>query len=418
MFTNSDRRDTIYIARQPILHSSGRVFGYELLYRASEEDVACTTAGDAAGARVLTDAVLNLGLDVLTDGQTAFVNLTRRLLLDQAATLLPKGSAVFELLEDIRVDDEVVDTCRTLFANGYTFALDDFVQGSEAETLLPYVKFVKVDVLSTSAADRAEMARRFLPQGLRLIAEKVETATMAAEVRAEGYDLVQGYFFCKPSTFVAPSLPSRRLVYLQLLGALNQPNVTTDALEDLIKHDASLSFRILRSVNSAAFAQTQEIRSIRQAIVLLGLQRIRQWASVWSMAGLNSGGTAVTATVAILRARCCELLADTLGGANGSEFFMLGLCSLLDAMLGRRMATLLEDLPLSAPICAALLGEANVERSVLDAVIAYEQGDWSGAMAAARTAGVSPLRLPDAYAESLQWARELSRTSSPAASVA
>jgi EAL and modified HD-GYP domain-containing signal transduction protein len=171
-------------------------------------------------------------------------------------------------------------------------------------------------------------------------------------------------------------------------------------------------------VNSAAFAQTQEIRSIRQAIVLLGLQRIRQWASVWSMAGLNSGGTAETATVAILRARCCELLADSLSGANGSEFFMLGLCSLLDAMLGRRMATLLGDLPLSAPIRAALLGESNVERSVLDAAIAYEQGDWSGAMVAAQTAGVSPQRLPDAYAESLQWARELSRTSAPAESVA
>ena len=210
MFTSTDPRDTVYIARQPILQPSGRVFGYELLYRAAAEDAACTTAGDMAGARVLTDAVLNIGLDILTDGQTAFLNLTRRLLLDGAATLLPQGSAVFELLEDIRIDGEVVDTCRALFAKGYRFALDDFVAGSDAEALLPFVKFVKVDVLTTPAAARAEIAQRLLPLGVRLIAEKVETATTAAEVRAEGYELVQGFFFCKPSTFVAPALPSRR----------------------------------------------------------------------------------------------------------------------------------------------------------------------------------------------------------------
>lgn len=415
MFTNLDPRDTVYIARQPILRASGRVFGYELLYRAEANDTDCTTAGDTAGARVLTDAVLNLGLDVLTDGQTAFVNLTRHLLLDGAATLLPQDSAVFELLEDIRIDADVVDTCRLLSAKGYSFALDDFVTGSAAEALLPYVKYVKVDVLTTPAAARTEMARRLSSLGLRLIAEKVETAEMAAKVRSEGYDFLQGYFFCKPTTFGAPALSSRRLVYLNVLAALNRPHVTTDSLEDLIKHDASLSFRVLRSVNSAAFAQSQDIRSIRQAIVLLGLQRIRQWASVWSMAGLNSGGTPETATVAILRARCCELMGDTLSGASGSEFFMLGLCSLLDTMLDRSMAAAIADLPLSAPIRAALLGECNAERAVLDAVIAYEHGDWSEAVAAAHKARVSPSNLPDAYGQSLQWARELSRASTVAA---
>ena len=309
------------------------------------------------------------------------------------------------------VDPEVVDTCRRLFAQGQSLALDDFRLGSPAEVLLPYVKFVKVDVLTTPAATRAAIAQRFASQGPRLIAEHVETAAMAAEVRAEGYELVQGYYFCKPTTFDAPAMPSRRLVYLNLLGALNRPNVTTDVLEDLIKHDASLSFRILRSVNSAAFVQSQEIHSIRQAIVLLGLQRIRQWASVWAMAGLNSGGTSEAATVAILRARCCELLVDTLPGADGSEFFMLGLCSLLHVMLGRPMAAAIADLPISAPVREALLGQSNVERGILDAVISYEQGDWRGAMDAAQEAGASPLRLSEAYAESLQWARELSRVS-------
>ena len=415
MSMNGNSRDTVYIARQPIFHPSGRVFGYELLYRAEADDAECTAGGDMAGARVLTDTVLNLGLDVLTDGHTAFLNLTRRLLLDGAASLLPRESTVFELLENIEIDTPVIDACRVAFAKGYSVALDDFVIGSEAEALLPYVKFIKVDVLATPAAARGEIARRFLPMGLRLIAKKVETADVAAKVSAEGYELVQGHFYCKPTTFDAPALPSRRLVYLNLLCALNGEHVTIDSLEDLIKHDASLSYRVLRSVNSAAFALSQEIRSIRQAIVLLGLQRIRQWASVWSMAELNSGGTSETVAMATLRGRCCELLGDRLCGASGSEFFMLGLCSLLDAMLGRPMATAIADLPLSAPIRAALLGQSNLERSVLDAVVAYEHGDWDGALEAARRAGISSSHLPDAYAESLQWARELARVPAVAA---
>lgn len=410
-----DPRNSVCVARQPILDHVGRVYGYELLYRAGTDAVDCTAAGDLAGARVLSDAVLTLGLDALTCGRPAFVNFTRTLLLGDAGTLLPPTSVVIEIREDVAIDPEVVEACRNLHSLGFALALDDFVPGSDAEALMPFVRFVKVDVLQTPADERAKVAARLAPLGIRLIAEKVETAEMAAEARAVGYRLFQGYYFCRPTTFAAAPMPARRLAYLGLLGALNREDLTVDELEDLVKHDVSLSYRVLRSINSWVYGLRHEVTSIRHALVMLGVDQIRKWASVWSLAGLNSSGTQETVTVALLRARCCELLGILLVGPDeGASFFLLGLCSLLDVIVGRSMADALADMPLPVSINDALLGTENQARKVLAAVVAYEQGKWSEASAAMDQLQLPIAALPDVYADALRWARELANTAQAA----
>src|SRR5262249_59876285 len=265
-----------------------RNVAYELLYRASVADSACIASKDLAAARVLTDAFMTMDLATLTLGLPAFLNLSKGVLLSCAGTVLPPRSTVLELVEDIEVDADVIEACRALHGLGYAIALDDFSKGTAAEALLPYVQYVKVDVLGTPAAVRAELPKQFKARGIRMIAEKVETAEIAHAVRAEGYDLLQGYFFCKPATLSARTIPARRLAYLELLSALNRPNLTMDRLESLIKHDTSLSYRVLRCVNSAAFGMQREIHSVRQAVVLLGLDQIKKWASVWALAGVNA----------------------------------------------------------------------------------------------------------------------------------
>jgi EAL and modified HD-GYP domain-containing signal transduction protein len=410
-----DARNAVCVARQPILDQLGRVYGYELLYRAGTDAIDCTASGDLAGARVLSDAVLTLGLDALTCGRPAFVNFTRSLLLGEAGTLLPRDSTVIEIREDVAIDAEVMAACRSLHAKGFALALDDFVPGSPAEALLPFVRFVKVDVLQTTADVRASLATRLRPRGVRLIAEKVETAEMAAQALAVGYRLFQGYYFCRPTTFAATPMPARRLAYMGLLGALNRQDMTVDELEDLVKHDVSLSYRVLRSVNSWLYGLRNEVTSIRHALILLGLDQIRKWASVWALAGLNSSGTQETVTVALLRARCCELLGNALlGPEEGASYFLLGLCSLLDVILGRPMADALAEMPLAAEINDALLGTANRPREVLDAVVAYEQGKWEEAALAMARLNLPVATLPDVYADALRWARELSKTTKSA----
>lgn len=404
-----DSRAVLCVARQPILSRDRRVFGYELLYRDAPDATGCTIPSNLASSRVLSDAVLALGLDRLTGGKPAFVNFTRTLLVSGAGVLLPPTALVIEILESVDVDAEVVAICRRLRARGYGIALDDFVPGSGAEALLPYAAFVKVDVLSTSTTDRMRLADRLNPKGIRLVAEKVETQEMADEVFKLGYSLVQGYYFCRPTMFNAPAMPARRTAHLRLFAALNRDDLTIETLEDLVKHDVSLSYRVLRSVNSAAHGLHREVTSVRQALVLLGLDYIRKWASVWTLAGLNDGGTQETVSVALLRARCCELLGAAAGGPDsGHGSFLLGLCSLLDVIVGRPMTEVLGEMPLPSNTREALLGQANRERSMLDAVVAYERGDWVGASASLTPLGLPNLALPNAYTDALRWAREMS----------
>lgn len=197
---------------------------------------------------------------------------------------------------------------------------------------------------------------------------------------------------------------------MQLLSALSDPNLGMTDLEDLVKHDASLTMRVLRCVNSAAFGMHREVTSLREALVMIGTDTIAKWATVWAMAGLNSGPSEVV-TLAILRARCCELMGDRLTSGCGADLFLLGLCSLPETMLGVPMIAALEELPLSAEIRTALLGPPGTERSVLDAVIAYERGDWDEAESITDILGLPPSLLPTAYAGALRWASDLSRPS-------
>ncbi len=387
---------------------AGRVYGYELLYREGLNSNACPAGESFASSRVFSDAVLALGLDKLTGGKPAFVNFTRDLLLTDAARLVRPTSVVIEVLETVNIDADVLAVCRALRGQGYALALDDFVPGSDAEQLIPCVKYVKIDVLATTAGERAKQAERFRALGISLVAEKVETREMADAVLANGYRFAQGYYYCRPTTFAAQALPARRLAHLSLFAALNRTDLTVDEVEDLVKHDVSLSYRILRSVNSAAYSLRREIESIRQAIVLLGVDQIRKWAAVWALAGLNESGTPETVTVALLRARCAEVLASALGSKERAEvFFLLGLCSLLDVIVGRPMNELLKEMPLPGSTKDALLGNKNDERSLLNAVVAYENGQWDDAGAALAPFGLKDSALPNAYAEALKWARGL-----------
>jgi EAL and modified HD-GYP domain-containing signal transduction protein len=406
----SRQSQSLHVARQPILDERGRVFGYELLYRHAPGDTTCTADGDLASARVLTGAVLDIGLETLTCGRQAFLNVTRPLLLGQIDTLLPPDGVVLELLESVEIDQEVIDVCRDLQSRGYRLALDDFVPGSDAETLLPHVAFVKVDVLTTPPDAVRTLAARLTDAGVRLLAEKVESRDVFECTRSAGYSLFQGFYFCRPVIQSGAALPSQQLAYLRLLAALSKPDLKTAEVERLVKQDVSLSLRVLRSVNSAAYAIRTEIRSIGQALLLLGIDPIRKWTTVWCLAGLSAGATPELATLALLRARACELVGNDMSSDESSELFLVGLFSLLDVMVSRGMAEAIEGLPLSAAASAALQGETNALRSVLDAVMAYERGEWEQSASLAASCGLKPSALPDAYTGALRWAQDVSST--------
>jgi EAL and modified HD-GYP domain-containing signal transduction protein len=399
----------VYVARQPILDLNERVFGYELLYRQEATDSVCVGDSDTASASVFTGALLDLGLDTVTGGRQAFLNLSRPLLLGHIDRMVPPDEIVVEVLETITIDDDVIEACRALHAKGYRLALDDFVPGSDAEALFPYVSFIKVDVLSTPVAVARSLPKQLAPYGIGLLAEKVETHAMYHRMRLAGYTLFQGYYFCKPMLQEGVALPAQKLAYLRLLAALNTPELTTSEVERLVKQDVSLSLRVLRSVNSAAYPIRAEVHSIGQALVLVGIEPIRRWASVWCLAGLSANGTPELATLALLRARTCELATRRLADVDSPELFLVGLFSLLDVMLGTPMSAAIETLPLSDGVKHALRGGSNTLRTVLDAVVQYERGNWDEAIATAARAGIDAACLGDAYTDALRWVQDVTK---------
>jgi EAL and modified HD-GYP domain-containing signal transduction protein len=254
----------VHVARQGILDARGHVIGYELLYRGGPQHAASTGDGDFAGARLLADAVLDLRLDTITDGRTAFINLTRSLLVSGAATLLRPEIAVFELGRDIPADGDVLEACRSLSASGFRLAIDEFAPGSRAEALLPFVSFVKVDVMNLAREDVVTLAKRLADRGLPLIAQHVETHEVFEWTREAGCTLFQGRYICEPQSFSGGGVATQA-AHLRLLSALNQPRITMDELEELVKQDAVLSLRVLQCINSAAFALRFAVKCARFA---------------------------------------------------------------------------------------------------------------------------------------------------------
>jgi EAL and modified HD-GYP domain-containing signal transduction protein len=401
--------EQIHVARQPILDARQQVYGYELLYRATAQDQTAGPNTFCRSAKVIGDALLGIGFEALTDGRHAFINLDVNTLLADASGLLDPDQVVLEILESVEVTPDVLAMCQSLHDRGYAIALDDFVPGSSAETLLPIARFVKLDTNAIPTDQLRETTSRLLKSGVTVVAEKVETAATFEAAKAAGCSLFQGYYFCRPVTFSGKALPANHLAQIQLVAALNRPSVSLIAIEDLLKRDASLSYKVLRSVNSAGFGLRRQIHSIREALLLLGLDQVRKWSSVWTLAGLNRG-PAELVNMTVIRARCCELVGQALDRPdNGAAYFLLGLCSLLDVLLGHPMDQVIKDLPLDPEIEAALVGEDNATRRALTAVIDYEQGRWGNADEAVSALGLPAGVLPDAYADALVWARALTQ---------
>ncbi|MGD9902549.1 MAG: EAL and HDOD domain-containing protein [Vicinamibacterales bacterium] len=404
--------DHTHIARQPILDTRGQVYGYELLFRASREATAFEEPGNAS-ARLISDAVSGPGFEALSDGKRVFVNLSADVLLSDVTGLFDPERVVFELPAALPVTDEIAAMCARLHAHGHALALDGYTTGSPTEALLPCARFVKVDALDTPLEDVAAITAGLLGRGLTVIAERVETEEAVVAAKAAGCSLFQGYYFCRPQTVSVKAMAANQLTQMQLVAALLRPNVPLSEIEELLKRDTTLSYRVLRTVNSAGFGLRREISSIREALVLLGLDQIRKWASLWTLASLNKGPSELL-TMTIVRARTCETVGQALGRADHG-YFLLGMCSLLDALLGRPMDQVVEELPVTAEIRGALLGEPNHARQVLDAVARYERAEWLEASTAAAAAGLDEDTLPQAYLDALAWARTVTRAAGKAA---
>jgi c-di-GMP-related signal transduction protein len=401
----------VLVARQAIFDRDRRVYGYELLFRATAEQTAFDgTEGGLATQQVLANSLLVIGLENLVGTKKAFINFGRGPLLQNWHLSLPRASTVIELLETVEPDEEVLEACRKLRQQGYQIALDDFVLRPGWERLLDVADLVKVEIQSIPRPDQKLLVRSSKARGLQIIAEKVETQEEFEWARGAGYDYFQGYFFARPVTVRSRQIPADKLHCLRLLQEAQRAELDFERLEALIVEDVSLSYQLLRYVNSPLFALTSNIRSIRQALLYFGETELRKWIALATLARAAEDKPSELIRHSLVRARFCESVARLASTNLEQSAFLTGLFSLLDALMDRPLEETLSGLGLASEIAVVLRGKAGESdplASVYQLARAYEVADWQCVEQMSGTLRVPVASLGDIYCEAAGWARQV-----------
>lgn len=408
---NDSAVSELFVARQPIFMADRKLAAYELLFRGSAANVFPEGVDpDKASIDIIAHAIGVFGLDTLVGPDlSAYINVTRRVMVEALYACLPQGRFVLELLESLKPDDELLAACRAAKQAGYGLALDDFVDQPTLAPFLPHVDVVKVDFRVAPVETRSRIAQRFAGTGMRLLAEKIESEAELQEASQLGYTHFQGFFFCRPEMVRRQDVPVTKLVYLQFLAELNRPSLDFARMEQVIKQDVALSLKLLRYLKSAAFGWRTDITSIKHALALLGERPFRRWASVLALTVLSADRPTELLGLSLTRARFCELLAPEIGfGPRALDLFLVGLFSLMDAVMQRPLAELLGEVALPSELVEALMpgGGDNRMRQALDLAVAYERAQWIKVDRACTQLGVVPARLPQIYADALGWANQ------------
>ncbi len=399
-----------HVARQPILDRSLRLYAYELLFRPSATARSAGTLDpNLMASRVILGALGDIGLEGLVGEHRAFVNMTRDLLLSAAHEVLPPGATVLELLEDVPADDEVLEAVEALSRRGYRIALDDFVYHPSLEPLLELADIVKLDVLEMSFDEIERAVDKLRPFDVQLLAERVETHEMYQRCRGMGFDYFQGYFFARPQIVAGRTLPHGQVTALELLRLLNDPGTDFDELEAVVSRDMSLSYRLLRHLNSPALGLRRKVTSSREALVLLGERNVRKWASLVVFSSVGGDKPSELLKSAQVRARMCEQLAVAAGEPVApATAFTAGLFSLLDALLDRPMEVALAPLGLTGDLREALVDGSGPLGDVLAVALAWERGDWDAVTARRERVAVADEVLRRCAFDAFQWVEALS----------
>jgi len=389
----------LFIGRQPIYDGRVRIVGYELLFRDADVPRARMSDPDAATLQVLVDAVMELGLDHLVGPHPAHVNVTGALLGTDRLLALPPERVVLEIAADPPPQGSLVTDVDALVARGFRFALDNLTAVEPWRPLLSRVHLVKLDVPVLGPEHMAETLKALAEYDVQVLAAKVETPEVFEGCRGLGIDRFQGHFLCRPQVVRAQRLPATRLGVLRLLAELTHPDTDAARIEALVAQDVGLSYRLLKYINAPYFGLSHQVESMRQAVVLLGLDQVRRWATLIALADLSDKPPALMAT-ALMRARMCEELARAAGHDHPEVFFATGLFSVLDAMMDCTMDEVVASLPLAESLRAALVDRQGAPGRALAVTLAYEEGDWPEV----EDSGLDTTAVREAYLAALGWA--------------
>lgn len=396
----------VHIARQPVFNAHKRLFAYELLFRQTLGLGLGELSGDRATTSLLSTTFFTEGIEKIAGNKPCLINFTKNLLIKEIAASFPKNRLIVEILEDVPPTSEVLEACRNLVEFGYTIALDDFIFKKNLLPLVELAQIIKIDYRISTADDIERILYRLAHFKLKFLAEKIETYAEFEHAKKLGFHYFQGYFFARPESIRLKEVSSIKTNQLRLLAEVNKHQTTVSRLEAIIESDVAITYKLLRYINSSFFHLLKQVDSIRQAIIYLGNKEIRRFVTLVIISELAADKPTELLRVSVIRARFCELLAgacqsqDTI---NTPELFLLGLFSLIDAILDTSMEDLLKKLPLSDEIKEALTTRQGKLAPFLQAVIAYEKGNPEDCLHALQRLNVDTSKIYDIYLASIRF---------------
>jgi EAL and modified HD-GYP domain-containing signal transduction protein len=397
-----------YVARQPIFLKNKSIYAYELLFRDGTANFVPDIDGDVATATVMSNSVLIIGIESIIGDKKAFINFTQNLLVKKIPLLLPKETTVVEILEDVTPEADLLTACAEMAKAGYLLALDDFEYSPELLPLIEMAHIIKFDFRLTPLAE-IESYLKLLPQGRRrLLAEKVETYEEFEIAQKMGFELFQGYFFCKPEIIRGREIPGSQLNLLQLMSALNKKDFQFDHLENLVTQDVGLSYKLMRYINSPFFGRASKMASVKQGLVFLGEKEIRRFISLVAMSRLAADKPNELVRASCIRGKFCELICEQNPSQwDPSELFTLGMFSLIDAIVDSTMSDVMGRMPLSPNLTNALISRKGPLSPYLALICTYEKGEWQMVSKLAAALKIDESGLPELYRQACQWSNSV-----------
>ncbi len=393
----------ILIGRQQILDNNLNIYAYEILFRGSDFDLDLREGATSATNQVISDTLLEIGLNDIVGTAQAFINFTAQNILEKTPLNLPRDRIVIEVLEDVTVDLRIINNLKEFSQQGYTIALDDFVLTPEWTPLLEFADIIKLDIMAMPLAETLAMIEKLKPYKLKLLAEKVETPEEYEILKKAGCQLFQGFFFSKPNIVAGKGkrLGINQTTAIKLLSTVNTPDVGFDDLSTVISQDVALSYKLLHYINSAFFSLPNKIESIHHAVTYLGLSEIKRWVNILTLASMTNKPDALLQNI-LVRGKMCELLAEQYQ-QDPSQLFFTGMLSSLDSLLDIPIDEALAQLPLTKNIAQAILNKQGIAGEILAYVLEYERWELS----ACNKHQITPVNVGDIYIQSINWANNV-----------
>lgn len=397
----------VYVARQPIFDKNMDILGYELLYRGSMNNSYEELNENQVTAELINNSFLTMHFHELTSGTKAFINFSKDMLIKEIPLLLPKESTVVEILEKVEMSGGLIEACRKLSDNGYIIVLGDFVFNETYIPLIETAHIIKVEFSAINYEVQRKLINKYKNR-IKFLAEKVETREEYQNALNMGYDYFQGYFFSKPTLIKSKEINSLNMSLIRILNVLNENEPEFQRIAEIIETDIGISYKLLKLANSVVLGSKNEIHSIKQALVQLGIDELRKWIYVLILKDVQEIENKELIKTCLIRAKFMELLANETGKKGKKlEYFLTGMFSSIDVLLNRSMKEITDELILSDDVRKALSGQDNDIKRMLDIIINYEVQKKNVAEINKIAEDLTIKTFMNKYMESLMWVMKL-----------